>query len=193
MVKSGDAARAIADFVEAEEPDLLVLGTAARTGLPRWLRGSVAERAAQRSSTMTLFVPDDARGFVALEDGAISLRRILVPVAHAPDASGALVRACRGAEALGDHPVAIELLHVGDGDPPALELPEGEAWRLRWLRRSGDPVDAIVAAARELEADLLVMATAGREGVLDALRGSVTQQVLRAAPCPLLAVPAGRS
>jgi nucleotide-binding universal stress UspA family protein len=38
----------------------------------------------------------------------------------------------------------------------------------------------------------MMMATAGHEGILDALRGSVTQQVLRQAPCPLLAVPAMR-
>jgi len=34
-----------------------------------------------------------------------------------------------------------------------------------------------------------VMSTAGHEGFLDALRGSVTEQVLRHSPCPLLAVP----
>jgi nucleotide-binding universal stress UspA family protein len=39
-------------------------------------------------------------------------------------------------------------------------------------------------------ADLLIMTTAGHAGVLDALRGSTTEQVLRRVPCPLLAVPA---
>ena len=33
-------------------------------------------------------------------------------------------------------------------------------------------------------------ATAGAAGILEALRGSVTEQVLRRASCPLLAVPA---
>ncbi len=45
-------------------------------------------------------------------------------------------------------------------------------------------------AADEREVDLIVMATAGRDGFLDALRGSVTEQVLRRAPCPVLAVSA---
>jgi nucleotide-binding universal stress UspA family protein len=193
LLRKRNAARAIADFVEAEEPDLLVLGTAGREGLPRWLHPSVAERAARWSGCMTLFVPEDARGFVSLEDGTTSLRRILIPVAAHPNADGALVRACRAAEALGDHPVAIDVLHVGDGPEPDLPLPEGEAWTCRRLQRSGDPVQEIVAAAAELEPDLLVMATAGHEGILDALRGSVTQQVLRLASCPLLAIPAGRA
>jgi nucleotide-binding universal stress UspA family protein len=34
------------------------------------------------------------------------------------------------------------------------------------------------------------MATAGRDGFLDALRGSTTEQVVREAPCPVLALPA---
>jgi nucleotide-binding universal stress UspA family protein len=48
---------------------------------------------------------------------------------------------------------------------------------------------AILAAAESHAADLIVMATAGHDGVLDALRGSTTEQVLRRASCPLLAVP----
>ena len=56
--------------------------------------------------------------------------------------------------------------------------------------RNGDPVDQILAAADEVEADLIVMPTAGRTGVFDALRGSTTERVLRRAQCPLLAVPA---
>jgi nucleotide-binding universal stress UspA family protein len=34
------------------------------------------------------------------------------------------------------------------------------------------------------------MPTAGRQGVVDALRGSTTERVIRQAPCPVLAVPA---
>ena len=40
---------------------------------------------------MTLFVPDSAPGFVSLEDGEISLHRILIPVDQTPDPRPALV------------------------------------------------------------------------------------------------------
>lgn len=40
------------------------------------------------------------------------------------------------------------------------------------------------------EADLIVMATEGEHGIIDAMRGSVTERVVRDAPCPVLAVPA---
>jgi nucleotide-binding universal stress UspA family protein len=35
------------------------------------------------------------------------------------------------------------------------------------------------------------MPTEGRHGVVDAMRGNVTERVVRGAPCPVLAVPAG--
>jgi nucleotide-binding universal stress UspA family protein len=57
------------------------------------------------------------------------------------------------------------------------------------LRREGDVVAEILNAAQD--ADLIVMATEGRQGVIDAMRGSVTERVVRDAPCPVLAVPAG--
>jgi nucleotide-binding universal stress UspA family protein len=63
----------------------------------------------------------------------------------------------------------------------------GCTWRQEY--REGEVVDELVMAAREHHVDLIAMTTAGHEGILDALRGSVTQQVLRQAPCPLLAVP----
>jgi nucleotide-binding universal stress UspA family protein len=42
----------------------------------------------------------------------------------------------------------------------------------------------------EYDVDLIGMPTTGRHGVLDALRGSTTQRVIRHAPCPVFAVPA---
>ena len=58
--------------------------------------------------------------------------------------------------------------------------------------RNGDPVDQILAAADEVKADLIVMPTAGRTGVFDALRGSTTERVVREASCPVLALPVAR-
>ena len=51
-------------------------------------------------------------------------------------------------------------------------------------------METIVQVAEEVAADLVVMATAGHEGFLDALRGSTTEQVLRQAKRAMLAVPA---
>jgi nucleotide-binding universal stress UspA family protein len=51
-------------------------------------------------------------------------------------------------------------------------------------------VQAIVDSAIEFEADIIAMPTAGHHGVLDALRGSTTERVIRHAPCPVLALSA---
>jgi CBS domain-containing protein len=52
----------------------------------------------------------------------------------------------------------------------------------------GDPAEAIVKAARQVEADLIVMTTHGRRGLLYLFLGSVVESVLRHAPCPVLAM-----
>jgi len=48
--------------------------------------------------------------------------------------------------------------------------------------------EAILETARRLEADLIVMGTHGRRGVTRALLGSVTETIVRLAPCPVLTV-----
>jgi nucleotide-binding universal stress UspA family protein len=53
---------------------------------------------------------------------------------------------------------------------------------------TGVPHEEIVAAAREEQADLVVIGTHGRGGVDRFLLGSVADRVIRLAPCPVLAV-----
>lgn len=46
----------------------------------------------------------------------------------------------------------------------------------------------IIRSARQKGADLIVMGTHGRSGVAHALLGSVTEKVVRKAPCPVLSI-----
>lgn len=184
---------ATAAFLEEEASDLIVLATEGRKGPSRWIDRSDAEAMARWSRTMTLFVPARAkRSIVSLKDGNLTLRNILVPVDRKPDCTAALEFARRTAEALGDEKekVTITVLHVGDSRPPALALQEGPKWTWRTEDRPGEVVAEILSVADRHVADLIVMATAGHNSVLDALRGSITERVLRQTPCPLLAVPA---
>src|SRR5262249_4880535 len=52
----------------------------------------------------------------------------------------------------------------------------------------GEPVAEILSAAEESNCDLIVMGTHGRTGFRRLLLGSVAEQVLRRAPCPVLTV-----
>lgn len=54
--------------------------------------------------------------------------------------------------------------------------------------REGNAAQAIVCAAREWPADLIIMGTHRRNAIARALLGSTSQGVLRHAPCPLLLV-----
>ena len=56
------------------------------------------------------------------------------------------------------------------------------------LVRVGSPAVEIVEAARSLDADAIVISTHGRTGLKHVLLGSVVENVVRRAPCPVLVV-----
>jgi nucleotide-binding universal stress UspA family protein len=54
---------------------------------------------------------------------------------------------------------------------------------------AGQPFGAIVDCAGKEAVDLIVMSSHGRTGLSRMLIGSVTDKILRGAPCPVLVVP----
>ena len=54
--------------------------------------------------------------------------------------------------------------------------------------QTGIPGPTIIQKAKEWAADLIVIASHGRSGVPRALLGSVAEEVIRNAPCPVLVV-----
>lgn len=54
--------------------------------------------------------------------------------------------------------------------------------------RHGRPFVEIIQAAREVDADLIVIATHGRGGFEHLLFGSTAEKVVRKAPCPVLSI-----
>ncbi len=52
----------------------------------------------------------------------------------------------------------------------------------------GEPVQEILRLAKESKCDLIVMGTHGRTGLRRLLMGSVAEQIVRKAPCPVLTV-----
>jgi nucleotide-binding universal stress UspA family protein len=54
--------------------------------------------------------------------------------------------------------------------------------------REGTPFYEIIRYAKEAEIDLIVMGTHGHAGLVHVLLGSVTEKVVRKAPCPVLTV-----
>jgi nucleotide-binding universal stress UspA family protein len=186
-----DPVQPILDHLDEYPADLIVLATHRRKGLDRWLHKEIAQKVAQSRSATTLFIPHDVNGFVSGSTGSLSLRRVLIPVDWKPEPQAAVDATVAIAELLGCKDLELELLYVGEDelDMPPIHFPERERWA--WQRRvkAGGVVETILASAAAQDADLIVMATEGRDGFLDALRGSTTEQVLHRTRCPVLAFP----
>ena len=180
----------IVSFLREHTCDLMVLATHGGDGFEHWLRGSVSEIASRHSSVPTLFVAPGARGFVSQVSGDIRLRRALVPIDFSPPPGKAIEAARRIGRLLTGADIVVHLLHIGRS-APSVHVPSSNLPPLPPVMfRHGNVVKSIVDAAIEFEVDFIDMPTAGHRGVLDALRGSTTERVIRHAPCPVLAVPA---
>ena len=137
-------------------------------------------------------MPQNAYGFVSGETGAVDLKRVLIPVDHKPNPQGAIESAGAFLRSIDAQAPRLDVFYVGDtSNMPAVKAPSDTMAPFQLIARPGDPEDEILKMAKEHRTDLIVMATEGRNGFLDAFRGSTTEQVLRQAPCPVLAVPSG--
>lgn len=134
---------------------------------------------------------------------------ILVPIDFSPHAEHALDYACALAGKLG---ATVHVVNAIGATLPELSVAltqqmissirqnnEGVLAKLLEPRRAranigqvfvvdDDARDAILKAAKDVHADLIVIGTHGRRGLSRALLGSVAEDVLRRAPCPVLAV-----
>jgi nucleotide-binding universal stress UspA family protein len=183
---------AVLHHLEKHPADLIVLATHQHEGRRAWMGRSVARPIARRSGQMTLFIPEGDVGFVSGTDGSVSLQGILIPVAESPGPQPAIEAAARLAARLHCPGGLFTLLHVGDAAAmQAVQTPELPGWEWKKVARGGEVIHGIIEAAHETAADLVVMSTDGRNGFLDAFRGSHSERVLREVPAPLLAVAAG--
>jgi nucleotide-binding universal stress UspA family protein len=190
--RGGKPLKAVTNYLQENPAQLVVLSSAGREGIPRFLKPSFAEPIARKTRAMTLFVPSHTGGFVDGDTGRVTLDRILIPFNHRPRFRPAIELARSFVRALDDDGGVFDLLHVGEkGTAPAIEVPEEIGWTSEKHYENGDVVDAILRVAEKNNAELIVMTTTGRDGILDRLRGTMTEQVVRSANCPVLAIPEG--
>jgi nucleotide-binding universal stress UspA family protein len=84
---------------------------------------------------------------------------------------------------------AVRAAHQQAFDRLLESLPAGGCPRVTQLRSGVGIAPAIVEYAEEVDADLLVMGTHGHRGFRRFLLGSVAEEVVRRAPCPVLTHP----
>lgn len=200
--------------VEADDHDLVVIGTHGRTGADRVVLGSVAERVVRHCRVPVLVAPGVAREPGRPVDAPFE--NVLVAI----DFSEGSTRALRAGIAMARTTGAkLTLLHVGisqaimvsqiwmDAVSPAMveihdrlareaqrqldrlmrdEVPE--TLRGRVLLREGVAADTIVQQISLGSYDLVVMGTHGHTGMQRVILGSVAERVLRHSPVPVLVV-----
>jgi nucleotide-binding universal stress UspA family protein len=184
---------AIEGYCQRRPIDMIVLSTAGRHGITSWIKPSTAEQIAEtvsRISVPTLFVPNECRGCVDIDSGEVTMTHGLVPVDHQPESESAVERGLRAISMYGGDQADLTLLHIGSESRfPEVDIPDGP-WQIKRVVGQGNPAAEILATAEKCQANLIIMVTEGSHGLLDVLRGTTTEQVLRQARCPVLAVPA---
>jgi nucleotide-binding universal stress UspA family protein len=174
----------ILDMAASTGADLIVMGTHGRSGLNRWMLGSVTERILRESPIPLLTVRAAPRGPV---------RRILSPV----DGTEASRNAFRLAASLGacfDAEITALYVHETGSAPPVPDLcnlipaESRQRCNIRDLVRHGDPAEEIVALASAEAFDLLVMGSPHRRFFEGLVLGTTTLRAVRHAPCPVLTV-----
>ncbi|MCP3952259.1 MAG: universal stress protein [Desulfobacterales bacterium] len=61
-----------------------------------------------------------------------------------------------------------------------------------YLLREGKPEQAIAAVAAEIDADLIVICTDGRDNLKDFVTGTITEKVINSLVCPVLVIPCSK-
>ncbi|HVE41318.1 MAG TPA: universal stress protein [Planctomycetota bacterium] len=197
VAESGPAAEVILRTVADRRGTLIAMSTHGRTGAARAVMGSVAEQVLRRSPVPVLAVRTLSAGSGAPvpPDERLPLRNILLPLDRSERSLRALAPAADLCRLFG---ARLLLLHVLDRDEDqetseayfrAVETRVGsQGVAVTTLIETGRAADEILDVARFHDADLIAMATHGRRGLARLAMGSVTEEVLRKAFVPVLAV-----
>ena len=206
MIVRGESVwSSVQKMLSDREIDLLIVGTHGRTGAMKLLLGSVAEEIFRRASVPVLTIGPAVRKGV--HNGG-RFHRVLFATDFTPEAEKSAPYAVSMAE---EHEAKLLLLHVmRNPDPKATEkkaqdsvanvmhqlyeiVPQAaELWcRPEATVRFGNPADRILEAAKEHDADLIVLGVRDAGGHLGAathLERTTAHKVVARATCPVLTV-----
>jgi nucleotide-binding universal stress UspA family protein len=195
---------------------LVVMTTRGRSGMQRWLMGSVADKVARQARCPVLLVRPPA----TVADAVATWRpkRLLVPLDGSPLAEQALPLAFRWAEALKlmvmlvrAEPWLAARVPVADGYVPNLaaweeqtehaaegylaevrqQAPDNVAVRTLLLR--GEPAACLTDFVDQGYIDLIVMTSHGRGGLQRLVMGSIADRLMRHGPAVCIVRPTAAS
>jgi len=204
-VLRGRPADQILEHAADTDADLIAMGTRGRSGLERYLVGSVAEGVLRQSS-----IPVFTTQATDHDESRFVYSDVLVPTDGSETARTAIDHAIEIASVTNGHVHGLSAFEAGAIEATAGPDSELEA-RLReqfesaaetvarragqaglhatTTVREGRPRDAIDAYVIDHDVDLIVIGTHGRSGLERYLLGSTTEWLLRHTDVPVLAVP----
>jgi nucleotide-binding universal stress UspA family protein len=215
-VRRGNAAEAIIESAAADKQTLIAMATHGRSGLDRWLLGSVAEKVLRAASNPTVVVRAKEEKNPAWE--MTPLKRVIVPLDGSELAESVLPSVEELAKKLdlevtllGVYGVAPGVSSAGEGEAfigglraetrtetlaylekKAAELRSKGLDKVSCVAKEGLAADEIISTARRTLDNLIAMCTHGRAGVTRWMLGSVTETVVRHSGDPVLVIRAAR-
>jgi nucleotide-binding universal stress UspA family protein len=205
-LRRGTPAEEVLSYVDEFDVDLVVMGTHGRTGVDRFVTGSVTEQVIRHAPVpvVTVRVTDrsdvaDGYGDVLVPtDGSAAARAAAEHGLTVADGTGAsvhvltVVEAGDAADETGNASPAEAATDpdAGGEDATAAVATRAAAAGLDTTTevREGVPAEAVLSYVDEHGVDLVVMGTTGRTGPGRYLLGSTTERVVRHAPVAVLAV-----
>lgn len=179
----GDPSDAIVSHAVSDKSDLIAMTTHGRTGVRRLVLGSVTENVLRRSPLPLLACRPGSRmegwTHVVGLDGSVRAETVLEDLLPLSRLLGA----------------TLHLLHVGDSESNAAirgylkKVAMACASRgvpVKTAVRSGPACPEILRYAADVRAGMVALATHGRTGLERVVVGSVAEEVLRHASCPVL-------
>jgi nucleotide-binding universal stress UspA family protein len=207
MVLTGDPFDGILRAASALEAGLIVMGTHRKQLLRDIVVGTTVERVIRTGPFPVLMVNNEAQRRYENVLAAVDMSE---PSANALRVAAGLLGDTRGTLLHAFSPRSKGEMFIADADQLSIDrhvenerrstidelarfLVSNGLDRTRWTLRAeeGGAAQVISRVVAEMHADLLIMGTHGRSGLLKALIGSVTEQALRTLNVDILAVPPG--
>lgn len=208
IVRQGeDSYRYVVEEAAKRHAEMIIMGRRGRTGLKRLMMGSVTAKVIGHAPCDVLVVPRAAR---------VELKRVLVATDGSRYSDAAAMQAIGIAKRCGAELTVIsvvpsetisplDIVHsemqrelISEKERKAAEcnvrniqdVAEKNGVNVKGFVRAGKPYEAIISAADERKADLIVVGSHGRTGIEKLLMGSVTERVIVLSPCAVLVVKA---
>ena len=203
--KTGSVAETIINYAQENDIHLIVISSHGRSGLSRWVYGSVTQKVLRQSCCATLIIREQIEQAVGIFkkilvclDGSALAEQVIdsaLALAQCSQAEIILLRVIQPANLLFDMETADQVQE----SVTALERGEAEAYLNTLMQKLpqtegilsartllGAPADTIIDFAQEQQVDLITMSSHGRSGISRWIYGSVAEKVLRGAKCATL-------